>query len=127
MFALKRGLTRLRAKLQLVCCCQIPSRYLKGIKYPHPVGIVIGDGVQIGCDVRIYQNVTIGLTENTVGAMPSEYPKLEDGVWVYAGAVIFGGITIGARSIVGANAVISRDIPPDSIAFGYNQIRPRVT
>ena len=100
---------------------------MKGIKYPHPVGIVIGDGVQIGRDVRIYQNVTIGLTENMVGAMSGDYPRLEDGVWVYAGAVIFGGITVGARSIVGANAVISRDVPPDSVAFGYNQIRPRAS
>lgn len=127
MFALKGGLARLRARIQLVCCCQVPSRHLNGIKYPHPVGIVIGDGVQIGRDVRIYQNVTIGLTENTVGAKSGEYPKLEDGVWVYAGAVIFGGVTVGARSIVGANAVISRDVPPDSIAFGYNQNRPRAS
>ena len=127
VFALKRALSRLRADLQLICCCQIPSRYLKGIKYPHPVGIVIGDGVVIGRDVRIYQNVTIGLSENLVGAEPTDYPVLADAVCVYAGAVIFGSVTIGARSIVGANAVISRDVPPDSIAFGYNQIRPRAS
>jgi serine O-acetyltransferase len=125
MFSLKGYLARLRAYMQLRCCCQIPSRHLRGIKYPHPVGIVIGDGVRIAQNVRIYQNVTIGLNENVVGAKPSDYPKLEDGVWVYAGAVIFGGITIGTRSVIGANAVINQDVPPDSIAFGYNQIRPR--
>ena len=126
MSALKEAVSRFRARLQLILCCQVPSRLRKGIRYPHPVGIVIGDGVRIGRDVRIYQNVTIGLNENVVGAKQSDYPTLEDGVFVYAGAVIFGSITIGARSVIGANAVISCDVPPDSIAFGYNQIRPNM-
>ncbi|MGH9349667.1 MAG: hypothetical protein ACRD26_20635 [Vicinamibacterales bacterium] len=124
---MKRRLLILRHHLQKWFCCQIPSRYWKTVKFPHPVGIVIGDGVRIGKDVRIYQNVTIGLTENVVGADVSQYPALGDEVFVYAGAVIFGPVTIGARSIIGANAIISRDVPPDSIAFGYNQWRPRKT
>jgi len=115
----------LRARWQKFFCCQIPLRYIKTVRFPHPVGIVIGDGVRIGRDVRIYQNVTIGLTENIVGSAESDYPTLGDEVFVYAGAVIIGGITIGHRSIIGANAVISRDIPPDSVAFGYNQFKPR--
>ena len=110
----------------MIFCCQIPTRYWKGVRFPHPVGIVIGDGVRIGRDVRIYQNVTIGLTENIVGADESQYPQLCDEVFVYAGAVIIGGVTIGSRSVIGANAVISKDIPPDSVAYGYNQFRPRV-
>ena len=65
--------------------------------------------------------------ENMVGARPEHYPKLEDEVFVYSGAVIIGAITIGSRSVIGANAVISRDIPPDSVAYGYNQFRPRRT
>jgi serine O-acetyltransferase len=123
----KRSLSNWRGFLQSVFCCQIPLRYLRTVRFPHPVGIVIGDGVRIGRDVRIYQNVTIGLTENLVGAAAEDYPALEDEVFVYAGAVIVGGITIGARSIVGANAVITRSVPPDSVAFGYNQCRPRRT
>jgi serine O-acetyltransferase len=125
MSGLKNRIARWRLRLQAVLCCHIPRRYLKTVRFPHPMGIVIGDGVRIGRDVRIYQNVTIGLTENLVGARPEDYPTIEDEVFIYAGAVIFGAITIGARSIVGANAVISRDIPPDSIAYGYNQFRPR--
>lgn len=121
----KTGLAVLRNYLQRVVCCQIPLRYLKTIRFPHPVGIVIGDGVRIGRDVRIYQNVTIGLTENLVGAHASHYPRVGDEVFVYAGAVIVGPVTIGDRAIIGANAVITRDVPPDSIAYGYNQFRPR--
>lgn len=122
---IRRLFAALRAGLQKVFCCQIPFRYLGTVKFPHPVGIVIGDGVRIGRGVRIYQNVTIGLSENLVDSTESDYPTLGDEVFVYAGAVIVGGVTIGHRSIIGANAVISRDIPPDSIAFGYNQCRPR--
>lgn len=125
MHQFKARVSGLRAKLQLILCCQVPSRYFNGVRYPHPVGIVIGDGVRIGRGVRIYQNVTIGLAENIVGAKMTDYPSLGDEVCVYAGAVIIGGITIGARSTIGANAVISRDVPPDSVAFGFNQVRPR--
>lgn len=123
MASLKETIAQLRASIQLILCCQVPSRYRTGIRYPHPIGIVIGDGTRIGRDVRIYQNVTIGLIENTVGAKAEDYPILEDEVCVYAGAVVVGGIRIGARSIIGANAVISRDVPPDSLAFGYNEVR----
>lgn len=115
----------LRASIQKLLCCQIPLRHLRRVRFPHPVGIVIGDGVRIGEGVRIYQNVTIGRIENAGGVGSEAYPVLEDDVFVYAGAVICGGITVGARSIVGANALITRDIPPDSVAFGYNQYKPR--
>lgn len=124
---MKTRLAIVRNYLQRVICCQIPFRYLRTVRFPHPVGVVIGDGVRIGRNVRIYQNVTIGLTENTVGPKVTQYPMLGDEVFVYAGAVIVGGITIGSRSVIGANAVITRDVPPDSIAFGYNQFKPRRT
>lgn len=122
---LKHRLRLLRGFIQRRLCCEIPSRYLKTVRFPHPVGIVIGDQVRIGRNVRIYQNVTIGLLENKVGVTEEQYPRVEDGVYIYAGAAVLGGITIGARSVVGANALITRDVPPDSIAYGYNQIRPK--
>lgn len=91
--------------------------------YPHPVGIVIGDGVRIGRQVRVYQNVTIGRRENA--AVEEPYPSIGDDVTIYAGAVIAGAVTVGARTVVGANAVITRNIPPDSVVYGYNQHHPR--
>ena len=118
-------LALLRNRLQALLCCQIPRRYHRGIKFPHPVGIVIGDGVRIGKEVRIYQNVTIGLLKNTpADDARNDYPTIEDGVIIYAGAVIAGPITIGAGATVGANAVITRDVPKGATAFGHNQIRP---
>lgn len=92
------------------------------MKYPHPVGIVIGDGAQIGKGVRVYQNVTIGRRENDINGA---YPRIGDEVVIYAGAVIAGAVTVGSRSVIGANAVITSDVPPDSVAFGHNQHRPR--
>lgn len=120
---MRRRFRLLRAHLQLLLCCQVPSRFFGQVKFPHPVGIVIGDGVTIGRDVRIYQNVTIGLTENLTDATAADYPTIEDGVFIYAGAVIAGGITVGKGAIIGANAVITRDVPSGAIAFGHNEIR----
>jgi serine O-acetyltransferase len=115
----KRALFELRRKLQVALCCQIPSRFWGQVMFPHPIGIVIGDGAVIGRNVRIYQNVTLGLTENGVGG----YPTIEDDVAIYAGAVIIGGITVGASSVIGANAIVSRDVPAGSVVVGYNQAR----
>lgn len=120
---MKKKLAFLRAYLQKLFCCQIPTRYLNTVYFPHPIGVVIGSEVRIGSHVTIYQNVTIGRFRQDV-ADPTDYPVLSDYVTVYAGAVIIGGITIGHHSIIGANAVISRDVPPYSIAYGYNQIKP---
>lgn len=122
---IKHQLSALRAKWQAIVCCQIPLRFLGRVHFPHPVGIVIGDGVRIGRNVYIYQNVTIGLLEKATKGEVPKYPMLGDEVIVYAGAVIVGGISIGHRSIIGANAVISCDIPSDSVAYGHNEFKAR--
>lgn len=122
----KEQLDRLRKYIQLRICCQIPYRYLaKGrVKFPHPVGIVIGDGVRIGRNVRIYQNVSIGLRQNALAwDVVDQYPIIEDGVTIYAGAVVIGSVTIGKYSIVGANAVITADVPAEATVYGKNKIK----
>lgn len=121
---MKRQLIAMRTLVQQLLCCQIPLRYLRTVYFPHPVGIVIGSEARIGRNVTIYQNVTIGRQRNAT-AKSDDYPVLEDNVVVYAGAVIVGRTTIGAGSVVGANAVISKDVPPGSLAYGYNQVKPR--
>ena len=50
------------------------------------------------------------------------YPILEEGVYVSMGAKVLGPITIGAWSVIGANAVVTEDIPPFSTVFGNNRI-----
>ena len=121
----KRWLSAPRWLFQKLCCCDIPMRFWSGVAFPHPIGIVIGDGVKIGQRVTIYQNVTIGLKRNFPGVNESFYPTIDDDVTVYAGAVIVGAIHVGERSVVGANALLSCDVPPDSVVIGHNEIRPR--
>ena len=83
-----------------------------GVWFIHPLGIVIGGNTKVGNRVRFFGNNTLGQ------AKEDGYPTLEDDVWVGAGARVLGPITIGARSKIGANAVVLTDVPPDSVAVG---------
>ena len=44
--------------------------------------------------------------------------KIEDNVWIGAGCIILANITIGRGSVIGAGSIVTKDIPPDSVAFG---------
>lgn len=89
----------------------------------HGTGIVIGETSEIGNNVRIYQNVTIGALslppdagEKLRGA--KRHPTIEDDAIIYSGATILGGETvIGARSVVGGNVWLTSSIPPDTKVF----------
>jgi serine O-acetyltransferase len=83
-----------------------------GVYFVHSLGIVIGGDARIGDRVRFYGNNTVGTAKD------NGYPTIEDDVWIGAGARILGPITIGARSRIGANAVVLEDVPPDSVAVG---------
>lgn len=80
----------------------------------HPTSIVIGEGVRLGKNVKIFQNVTLGRSDMNVDG----YPTVDDNVIIYSGAAILGNIRIGKNSIVGANAVVIKDVPEDHIAVG---------
>ncbi len=91
-----------------------------GVWFIHPLGIVIGGDARIGNRVRFFGNNTVGT------AKENGYPVIEDDVWVGAGARILGPITVGARSVIGANAVVVADVPPDSIVTGIpGRSRPK--
>lgn len=81
----------------------------------HGMGVVIGETAEIGDDVMLYHGVTLGGRTREGG---KRHPTLGDGVAVGAGAKILGPITIGAGSAIGANAVVTRDAPEDSILVG---------
>jgi len=83
------------------------ARIGHGLSLPHPTGIVIGIGVQVGEGVTIYQGVTLGVRSKG----RAEYPRIGDGVTLYAGAVVIGGVTVGDHAVVGANAVVTEDVP----------------
>lgn len=84
--------------------------------FPHPVGIVIGDGVIIGEDCVIYQNVTLGARAR--GAAGERYPELGDRAVIYAGAVVVGAVRIGKGAVVAANAVVTIDVEDGAVAAG---------
>lgn len=83
----------------------------------HPIGVVIGEGVKLGERVKIFQNVTLG------GArlgdwQANNYPEIGDDTVIFAGAVVVGKIKIGKHCVIGANAVVTSDIPDYATAAG---------
>ncbi|MEY4270876.1 MAG: hypothetical protein RLZZ58_2092, partial [Pseudomonadota bacterium] len=72
---------------------------------------VIGETAEIGDNVTIYQCVTLGGTDPANGIGGKRHPTLMDGVIVGSGAQILGPVTVGQRARVGANAVVTRDVP----------------
>lgn len=89
----------------------------------HGMGVVIGETAEIGDDVLLYHGVTLGGRTTEKG---KRHPTLGDGVAVGAGAKILGPVTIGAHSLVGANAVVTRDAEPHSVLVGVPaKARPR--
>jgi serine O-acetyltransferase len=87
---------------------------------PHPQGIVIGSHVQLGSRVVIGHQVTLGGRDLEIQNMP----VIEDGVYLGAGAKILGSLRIGAGATIGANSVITRDVPAGAVAVGANRILP---
>ncbi|WP_447587999.1 serine O-acetyltransferase EpsC [Microbacterium lacticum] len=81
----------------------------------HGMGVVIGETAEVGDDVMLYHGVTLGGRTREAG---KRHPTLGDGVAVGAGAKILGPVVIGAGSAVGANAVVTKDAPEDSILVG---------
>lgn len=79
---------------------------------------VIGETVHIGNDVTIYQSVTLGGTNPTNGIGGKRHPTLEDGVIVGSGAQVIGPITVGRRARIGANAVVTDDVPEGATMIG---------
>ena len=87
----------------------------KNLFMDHGMGIVIGETSIIGDNVTIYHGVTLGGVSLEKG---KRHPTIENNVIIGAGAKILGNITIGDNSKIGANSVILKDIPKDSVAVG---------
>jgi serine O-acetyltransferase len=86
-----------------------------GFFIDHGMGVVIGETTEIGADVTLYHGVTLGGTSLAKG---KRHPTLEDRVVVGAGAKILGAITVGADSRIGANAVVVKSVPQNSVVVG---------
>jgi serine O-acetyltransferase len=81
----------------------------------HGMGVVIGETAEIGHDVTLYHGVTLGGVSLEKG---KRHPSLGDKVVVGAGAKILGAIEIGKGSRIGANAVVVKPVPPESVVVG---------
>ncbi len=80
--------------------------------------VVIGETADIGDNVTIYQCVTLGGTNPANGIPGKRHPTLEDGVIIGSGAQVLGPITVGPRARVGANAVVTKDVPEGTTVTG---------
>lgn len=79
---------------------------------------VIGETADIGDNVTIYQCVTLGGTNPTNGVGGKRHPTLCDNVIIGSGAQVIGPITVGPRARVGANAVVTDDVPEGATMIG---------
>jgi serine O-acetyltransferase len=86
-----------------------------GLFIDHGMGVVIGETAEIGMDVTLYHGVTLGGTSLQKG---KRHPTLGDRVVVGAGAKVLGAIFIGADSRIGANAVVVKPVPANSVVVG---------
>ena len=112
-------LTRLLTGIEIHPGATIGRRFF----IDHGMGVVIGETAEIGDDVMLYHGVTLGGRSLEHG---KRHPTIGDRVTVGAGAKVLGPIVIGADSAVGANAVVTHDVPPESIATGIPAVvRPR--
>lgn len=87
----------------------------RGLFIDHGMSVVIGETTVIGNNVTLYQGVTLG---GTGKQKAKRHPTLGDNVVVGAGAKILGNIVVSDNSYIGANAVVIKDVPPNSTAVG---------
>lgn len=80
--------------------------------------VVIGETAEIGDNVTIYQCVTLGGTNPTNGKGGKRHPTIKDNVIIGSGAQIIGPIVVGERARVGANAVVTDDVPAGATMIG---------
>jgi len=86
-----------------------------GLFIDHGMGVVIGETAIVGADVTLYHGVTLGGTSLSKG---KRHPTIGDRVTIGAGAKVLGDITIGSDSRVGANAVVVKSAPENSVVVG---------
>jgi serine O-acetyltransferase len=96
------GLNRILAG----CSISPRARLSGGLVLPHTHGILVGAETVVGPDAWIFQNVTIGRAPGKCGQ-----PHIGADARIYCGAVVSGPITLGDKVIVGANSVVTRDVP----------------
>jgi len=98
--------------------CDISPRAKIGrnLTLPHPIGIVIGEGVVVGDNVMIWQHVTLGSKGRT--GEPFQYPSVGNNVRIFVGATVIGSVRIGVGATVGAHSLVLHDVPDHATVAG---------
>lgn len=91
------------------------ARIGPGLFIDHGMGVVIGETAEVGANVTLYHGVTLGGVSWQKG---KRHPTIGNSVVVGAGAKVLGPITVGDHSRVGANSVVVKDTPPESVVVG---------
>ena len=99
------------------------------LRIEHPMWICIGRTAELGSNVRIYNGVLViaKVTGDELRKAGKErrHAKIGDNVILGSGSTIIGPVTIGDNTIIGARAIVTHDVPPNSVVIGTNQIRER--
>lgn len=105
-------LNRLMTGADIDCRAQLHRTVI----IPHTVGIVIGETAVVEANVVLMPHVTLGANQHS--ALGRRHPLLKRDAYIGAGAVIVGPIMIGEGATVGANAVVTRDVPNGDTVVG---------
>jgi serine O-acetyltransferase len=98
-----------------------------GLVMPHPINILLGWGLQIGSNVTILHDCSIGgiptdLRDPMRQPPPEELgrpcPVIEDGVTIYMKSILVGPITIGKDAVIGARSFVTKDVPAGELVKG---------
>jgi serine acetyltransferase/thymidylate kinase len=119
-FFCRRRTPVLAKLLRILLNCDVYCRIHSPILMAHPYGIVIHADTVIGHRVTVMQQVTLGAKDRGVHAAP----VIGDDVYIGAGAKVLGAVRVGHGAVIGANAVVTRDVPSYCTVVGANRIVP---
>jgi serine O-acetyltransferase len=115
----RRRWSKLLRLANIILGCDFYAQPPQSVRMPHPNGVVVHSRVRIGMRVTIMHQVTLG--EKALSG-DGGFPTIEDDVFIGAGAKILGGVNIGRGAVIGANAVVTRDIPAGRTVVGFNRL-----
>ena len=97
------------------CFISLRAQINENTTFPHPIGIIIGDGAKIGKNCTIYQNVTIGRRNPK---NPEDIAIIGDNVLIGCNSIILGNIHIGNNAKIAAGSIVLRDVKPNETVHG---------
>jgi serine O-acetyltransferase len=118
LFFCRRNIPLISRFVRVLYNSDIQSRLPPDVHLPHPYGIIVHPQAVIGRRVTLMQQVTIGGHDQRENIAP----LIGDDVYIGAGARVLGDVRIGQGVVIGANAVVTRDIPPGVTVVGANRI-----